>query len=206
MVAFWLCWLTYGGIIMSKQLFIFLIVILLSGCTSYQYGDSIRKMTEANNIEQKSPKHFFTASMKHNYISKSPYTKLFKIIHESDNYVYAGYITQWDLFKNKDRYSTVSKYDKKQLIKGFPLYKTFTGYDARKILNDEHKKYDPFVINKDNHGERINQKTSFDYNESYMIIVNSYEYSGNHGPWVKFKMIVKIRKTDISNISSEQIE
>ena len=181
------------------------LLLLLVGCNETKTfdGSIIRKFADNDKIKIVPPKAFFTASMKNNNLSKNATTRLFQIIHETDDYVYAGYISLGDLYEKRDCYSKLSKYNKSQLIQEFPLYKTFTSTDAIKIMNGEHAKYDPFVINKYQHLSRRKQSTVADYNDSHMIFTQNYEYSGDHGPWNKFKMIVKISKTNISDISSE---
>lgn len=193
---------------LSLFLFSCFLLLFFVGCDEIKTfsGKSIREIAGKDQIKVMPPKAFFIERMKNNNLSKNLKTKLFKIIHETDDYVYAGYISLGDLQAKRDRYCKISKYDKRKLVKEFPLYKTFMSRDAWKIINQEHAKYDPFVVNCYQHLNRRNQAHVADYDDSNMVYTLSYEYSGNHGPWQNFKMIVKINKTYVADIRSEQIQ
>lgn len=152
-----------------------------------------------------SPEEFFAARMK-NTLSIKANHQLFEIIKETDSHVFAGCISQRDRQEKRSRYRKIVKCDLRQLEEEFPLFRTFTSRKAGKIKNTEHAKYDPFVVNKYQHLRRRKQVAGTDLDETHMIFTTSYEYSGNHGPWRKFRMVVRINKTDIANVSSEQIE
>ena len=152
-----------------------------------------------------SPKEFFAARMK-NYVSIKANYQLFEEIRQTEDCVFAGYISQRDKEENHPRYQKIVSCDLRQLEKEFPLFRTFTSRKAGVIHYTEHTKYDPFVLKKYQRMDTRRQTSDTDLSDTHMIFTTSYEYSGDHGPWQRFKMVTKINKTNITDVSSERLE
>jgi len=174
-----------------------LLVLSLLACTKRMKKEEFEKNYPSLQIEEITSTQFFTLRM-HNDITKMAEYN-YEIIKQTDSDVVIA--KTWEKRGDGIYYSGILKCKRKGLEEQFPHYARFDGIEARAIITDETKIYEPkFQQHLTTDYAWVPELTATDY-----VYHLKWNYSADNGPLVKRNYLIQISKANLKDIKVSQV-